>query len=77
MHREDSTVQLKEHVFSFALNEANAPVLSTARHKCRRLRFRRNRVKNMNAPDPASPYQGAQCSNHSFDFRELRHQVSG
>jgi hypothetical protein len=77
MHREESTVQLKEHVFSFALKETNTPVLSSARYESRRLRFRRNRVKNMNASDPASQYQRAQRSNHSFDFRKLRHEVSG
>jgi hypothetical protein len=68
MHRKESTTQLKEHVFSFALNDANTPVLSEAPYESRSLRFRRNRVKHMNASDPAPHYQRAQCSNHSFDF---------
>jgi hypothetical protein len=74
VQREQAAIESEKKIFASALNCMNLPAFREARELRGCLRFRGDGMQNVDAANPATLDERAECARDSFDLREFRHQ---
>ena len=73
MQRDDSVCELQKKIFAEPLHRDDSLAFRESCKMSRALRFRGNRVQDMNAANAALHNQGPQSARDGFYFRRFRH----
>jgi len=73
VHSQDAAIEIEKKVFAFALNRADVPACRGACDLRGLLWLRGDEVQNVNAPNPATLNERAECARYGFYFREFGH----
>jgi hypothetical protein len=74
VHREQAAIENEKKIFASALNSMDLPAFRGARELRRCLRLRGNGMQNVDAANPATLDERAECARDGFDLREFRHR---